>query len=110
DVTRMITAGVDKTAKLWELAKLPVGMTGGKDLDKPTATMTLPAAAESVSLSPNGQRVAVGVVVSGKEQVRLFDATTGKEMLELGEAEGMPGRSLTFLPDHRTLVAGLAGP
>src|SRR6202020_1590219 len=85
----------------------PAGKTGGKELDKAEATVVVPAVPESVSLSPNGQRIAVGfpAPVNGKETVRIYDAATGKELLDLGEGDGMPSRVVSFLPDSRSLLA-----
>jgi WD40 repeat protein len=109
DAGKLATVGADKAAQLYDLAKLPVGKTGGKELDKGTATMTLPAAAQSVSLSPNGLRIAIGFPAPpiGKETVRLYDAVTGKEILDLGDQDGLPSRVIGFQADNRTLlVAG----
>jgi WD40 repeat protein len=130
----VVTVGADKdkTARIWELAKLPVGKTGGKELHKAAVTVTLPTEAQSVSLSPNGQRIAVGfpappqrsggpgatlrvpgelkaaaerTMKKGKETVRLYDAATGKELLDLGDSDGLPSRMVSFLADNRTLLA-----
>jgi WD40 repeat protein len=107
DGARMVTTGADKTARLWDLAKLPAGKTGGKDVDPAAATITLPVAAQAVSLSPNGQRIAVGfpAPMGGKETIRLYDSASGKELLDLGDTDGMPSRVVGFLPDSRTLLA-----
>jgi WD40 repeat protein len=107
DGARLATVGADKTARLWEFAKLPAGKTGGKELDKPSGTATLPAAPSSVGLSPNGLRLAVGFpgMKKEKETVRVYDAASGKELLDLGAVDGLPSRVVSFLPDNRTLLA-----
>jgi WD40 repeat protein len=107
DGGKLATVGADKTAQVYDLAKLPMGKTGGKELDKAAVTITLPAAAQTVSLSPNGLRIAIGfpAPAAGKETVRLYDTATGKEILDLGDQDGLSSRVLGFLPDNRTLLA-----
>ena len=103
DASRLVTVGKDKTLRLWDIAKLPTGQTPGKDLSSPLLSIALPGEPISLALSPNGQRIAVGLLVAGKEQVRLHDGQTGKEWQVLEET--VPARSLTWLADNRTLLA-----
>jgi WD40 repeat protein len=107
DSARLATIGADKTARLFDLAKLAAAKTGGKELDAAAVTVALPEAPQSVSLSPNGLRLAVGFPApkDGKETVRLYDTATGKEVLDLGEGDGLPSHGLHFLADNRTLLA-----
>ncbi len=107
DANRLVTIGADRAAHVWELNKLAPGKRGGKELDKPAITVSLPALAQSVSISPNGLRIAIGFPApeAGKETVRIYDAVTGKELLDLGEVDGLPSRVVGFLPDNRTLLA-----
>jgi WD40 repeat protein len=106
DGNRLVTAGADKAARAWDLTTpLPGKRGAGKELDKPLRTMALPASAVSVSLTPNGQRMVVGVQAGGKDQAHIFDVLSGKELLALGEGAGFPVRALQFLGDSRTLLA-----
>jgi WD40 repeat protein len=107
DAGKIVSVGADRVARLWDLSKLPAAKSGGKEIDKAALEMPLPDKCEPLtcSLNPVGTRLAVGVAIAGKEQVRVFDAATGKELIALGEADGMPGRSLSWLADGRSLVA-----
>ncbi len=107
DASKVVSIGADRVARLWDMSKLPAAKSGGKEADKAALEMPLPATGEPLacSLSPSGARFAVGVSIAGKEQVRVFDTATGKELIALGEADGMPGRSLAWLADSRSLVA-----
>jgi WD40 repeat protein len=114
DGARLATVGADKTARVWDLAKLAANTSprrvgkAGKELDAAAVTLALPAAAQSVALSPNGARLAAGFPApeEGKETVRVYDAGAGKELLDLG---GLPSRVVGFLADNRTLLAAGAG-
>src|SRR5262249_26481861 len=81
--------------------------SAGKDVDKNALEMTLPAAAEALALSSDGKRIAVGVAgeKAGQDRVAVFDLTTGKELITLGDPNGLAGRSLAFLSDSRTLLS-----
>jgi WD40 repeat protein len=99
DGLKIVSIGADKTVKLFTL--------GGKDEDKPTSTFTLTAPAQSVAISANGARVAVGVTEGKEYFLRVFDLAAGKELVALSDHAGAIG-SLTFLADNRTLVSGSA--
>jgi WD40 repeat protein len=96
DAARLVTVGADKAARVWDRSRPPV--------EKPVVSISLPAAPSSVSVTPNGQRLAVGHAADGKEQVRVYDAASGRELLALGEDGTTPARSLGFLADGRTLI------
>jgi WD40 repeat protein len=94
DATRLVSCGADKTVKIFTLA--------AKE-EKPVV-LTLPAAASSVTLSPNGQRIAVAVAGEKTSRVHVFDAANGKELHVFAEHAGeIP--TLSFLADNRTLVS-----
>ncbi len=97
DASRLATVGADKFLHIWDLYRPPI--------EKPLVSRTLPAEPISVSLVPNGARVAVGIQAAGQERVLLIDSSTGKDLLELGENGTMPARTLQFLGDQRTLLA-----
>jgi WD40 repeat protein len=100
DGTRIVSAGADKTVKVWKLEAKPE--------DKPIL-FSLPSAASAVTISPNGQRLAVAFKEKDRNQIRVVDMTTGKELETLtGQAETV--RSLAFLADNRTLVSADEGP
>ena len=96
DAKTLATTGADKTAKVWNLAD-------GKVL----ATITLKAVPESVTLSPDGKKVAVGVTEDGKNLVRVFDAKTGQELQTFTDHKGtIP--AVAFHTDNKTLVSASA--
>jgi WD40 repeat protein len=98
DGTRMATAGDDKNVKVWNLQ--------AKD-DKPAAEFKVPDPAQSVTISPNGQRVAVACAEKPGNPVRVFDVAAGKEVFILPDHTG-PVPALTFLGDNRTLLSASA--
>ncbi len=99
DSGRIVTAGADSAARVWDWAKMPANQAAGKEIGKALVTMPLPAKALAVTVSPNGQRIAVAVA---GEKVALFEAGTGAQWLTIEE---MPARVLSFLADNRTLLA-----
>jgi WD40 repeat protein len=96
DGAKIASTGADKTVKVWTLA----GTADGKE-EKPQI-IDLPAAAEAVAFSPNGQQIAVSVPGT-KGKVRVYDAG-GKELLALDGHAG-PVHALEFLADNRTLLS-----
>jgi WD40 repeat protein len=101
DGQRLVTAGADKTVKVWSL---PPVKAGTKDDGKPQATFPLTGAAQSVAISPNGQRVAVSAGDAKDSTVRVFDIGLGREILVIPGHNG-PVHDLSFLGDNRTLVS-----
>ncbi len=109
DGKRVLTASVDKTARLWDAET-------GKELFAlvPTTAVTAPPAmglpgpdpqaglVDSVAISPDVSRLATG----GHDQiVRVWDATTGKELLAL-KGHGPGARKVAFSPDGKRLAVG----
>jgi WD40 repeat protein len=95
DAAKAATAGADKSAKVWTLAD-----------GKAVATVSLAGAAHAVAISPNGARLAVAYTEGSANKLRVYDATSGRDLQALPDAAG-PVRSLLFLADNRTLlVAG----
>jgi WD40 repeat protein len=98
DATRLASCSADKTLKVWTLP------AAGQPGEGKAALIKLPAAASAVTMSADGQRVAVAVAGEKTSRVHVFDATSGKELLVPAEHAGaIP--SLTFLADNRTLVS-----
>jgi WD40 repeat protein len=86
----IVSAGVDKTLKLWEL----VGREGSPGYGHT-------AAVNGVAVSPDGKLVASG---SADHSVRLWEAATGKELFTFtGHADTVT--ALAFTPDGKTLVS-----
>ena len=107
DSSRIVTAGADKAARVWDWAKMPASKPAAKDLEKAALEMSLPDSAETVTLAPNNQRIAVSVPGEkpGEGRVHVFDGS-GKALVVLGEGDALPGAVLSFLADSRTLLAG----
>ena len=100
-----VTASVDKTARVWDLA----------DPGKPAQVLRPPQDAGNhgklyaVALSPDGETVAVGGWTSPEnesEAIYLFERRSGKLLRRLG---GLPQviYHLAFSPDGRSLAASL---
>ncbi|MCS6851992.1 MAG: hypothetical protein NZ700_12585 [Gemmataceae bacterium] len=88
-----LAAVADKTLKVWNLAE-----------GQPLLEQTLPAAADSVALSPNGSRVAVAFADAGAFPIRVIDVARGQELQSFSE-HAAPVRALAFASDNRTLVS-----
>ena len=90
----LATAGVDATAKLWDLPSGEERLTlRGHD-----------APVRQVAISPDGSRIATA---SDDGTARLWDATSGRELLVLTPHDGLV-YGVAFSPDDRLLAT--AGP
>lgn len=98
DGTKLVSFGADKQIKLWNPAAAKP-----EDANKPLAVIPAPAAPQSIALSPNGQRLALG----DGANVRIFDTGSAKEIQLLSE-HAAPVKTLAFLADNRTLATGSA--
>jgi WD40 repeat protein len=87
---RVVTASLDKTARLWDIAS-------GKQIGEP---MKHEAVVTSAQFSPDGQRV---VTASGDNTARLWDAATGKQIGEPMTHEAVVN-SAEFSPDGQPVV------
>jgi WD40 repeat protein len=58
---------------------------------------------EAVALSPDGTRIALGLLGG---PISLLDAATGRERRRIEEYHSLGERTLAFSPDGKTLVAG----
>jgi WD40 repeat protein len=98
DATSIVSCSADKTVRIFTLP----AKVGAKE-EKPVI-IKLSGAASAVTLSANGQRVAVAVSGEKTSRVHVFDAASGKELLALADRAGtIP--SLSFLADNRTVVS-----
>src|SRR5262245_8371166 len=98
DWAKIATSGADKTVKVWNVAD-----------GKPLATVSLPAPAVRIAVSPNGARLAVAGNSGKGFQVTAYDAATGKTLMSLDETYPAVA-ALAFAPDNRgvTIVADKA--
>jgi WD40 repeat protein len=92
DGSRFASIGTDKALNIY---------TGAEE--KPL-TISLPAAASAVSLSPNGLRVAAALAAPESGKTLVFDAITGKPVLTFADHTAAV-TGLAFLGDNRTLVS-----
>jgi WD40 repeat protein len=96
DGARIASAGSDKNVKVWNVAD-----------GKVAATLAVSGPVHSLAFSPNGQRVAVGLVEGKEFPIRVYDVALGREVQMLADHTA-PVTSLGFQGDNRTLVtAGL---
>jgi WD40 repeat protein len=103
DGTRLVTASADKSVKVWSLAP-PMKGAKPKEEETPQAVFELAGVPESVTLSPNGTRVAVAVAEKTAHPIRVFDAGTRQELLVITDHTAeVP--ALAFQADNRTLVS-----
>ena len=70
---------------------------------KTSAAIALPAVVQSLSLSPNAQRIAVALQDGPNNVVRVHDIALGKDVQIFTEHTG-PVKTLQYLGDGRTLV------
>jgi WD40 repeat protein len=101
DGTKIISAGADNHVKVWLLTPPKPGAAAE---EKPAADLTLAGAPHSLTISPNGARLAVGYTDKAASSIRVLDLATGKDLMNLAEHAG-PVRVLAFQPDNRTLVS-----
>ncbi len=95
DATKIATASADKNVKIWTIA------------DGKFTPLALPAAVQSLSLSPNGQRVAIALQDGAKNVIRIHDLAFGKDVQTFEDHAG-PLKALQYLGDNRTLVTASA--
>lgn len=102
----LVTASVDKTARVWNL-------TDGRQVMalRPPIGEGREGQLYAVALSPDGQTAAVGgstQIGKGMMSIYLFDRSSGRLLRRLG---GLPDAvtHLAFSPDGRTLAATLVG-
>jgi len=101
DGKRFISGSYDNTVKLWDIAS-------GQEL------RTFSGHTEwvsSVAFSPDGKRLlsgtgkGTGIANSGKGEIKLWDAESGKEIKSFpGHSQGI--NSVAFSPDGKTVVSG----
>lgn len=95
DGTKIASAGADKSVKIWTVA------------DGKATTISLPAIAQGISLSPNGQRVAIALAEGPGNVIRVHDLGLGKDVQIFADHAG-PIKALRFLGDGRTLISASA--
>lgn len=94
DETKLLTGAIDRTARLWDLARGKMERVFGNH------KMGL----GSVAFSPDGKLIATG---SWDDTVHVWEAATGNELMVLdGHQAGV--QAVEFAPDGRTL-ASLSG-
>jgi WD40 repeat protein/serine/threonine protein kinase len=97
DSKRIVTAGGDNTARVWD------AMTGALQLE-----LKEQAADEDVNcaaFSPDGARIAAAFRAGDAAIVKLWDARTGKALLDW-KAHGYYVKRLAFSPDGTRLLTG----
>jgi WD40 repeat protein len=99
DSGKLISAGADKTIKVWNLTMLD------KDKEiKPLATIPVKGEPQSVSVSPDGNRLAVAVAEDKANLVRVYDVGSGKELQTLRDHKGAIS-VLAFHTDNKTILS-----
>jgi WD40 repeat protein len=96
DGHRLVTASLDKSARVWDLRRLK-----GPPLQTMYSDLT---GLRSVALSPDEKRIAVGDDLGRPRKVKLFDANSGQEVAVLDGPQSSIV-DLAFRRDGNTLVA-----
>lgn len=98
----LVTASDDKTARVWSLANGELLTTL-----RPPSGLGNEGNLYAVSMSPDGDMIAVGGWTDEDNSVYLFDRASGRMIRRLA---GLPAvvSSLAFNPDGRILAVGLA--
>lgn len=86
------SAGVDRTAKLWDAQTGDIIRTYSGHEDR----------VQSANFSPDGTRLATA---SNDQTVRIWEVATGEELLKIN-AHDIEARSVNFSPDGKSLVTG----
>jgi eukaryotic-like serine/threonine-protein kinase len=97
DETKIVTAGADKTARLWEAAT-------GRPLGAP---MKHDAAVGAVAFSPDGTKIATASGTLKKGEARLWEAATGKPLGTPMEHDGVV-YAVVFSPDGTKIATASA--
>jgi len=101
DGTKIVTAGSDNKVKTWSLVAPKPEIPPD---DKPLSIVNLNGPPQSVTISPNGARLAVAFSEKTKSAIGVFDTASGKELMAFPDMTGAI-RALAFQGDNRTLLA-----
>ena len=95
DGSRLATHGGDQTVRIWDISTpLNTGLAAGKQLLSLSAPAVFPIAL-CLGFSPDGQRI---TAAAGGGTAKVWDATTGKELLILG-CHPQNANGAVFSPD-----------
>jgi len=99
DGKQLVSASVDKTIRIWDLAT-------GKTVRMIRGEMSPgdPGKIYTMALSPNGKWLAAGGW-TGSNEIRLYDFATG-ELVTLLKGHGNVVHGLAFSPDSKYLISG----
>jgi DNA-binding beta-propeller fold protein YncE len=104
DGTKVATASLDFTARLWDAktGKTLLTLKGQDDRAEDTSTSVIPAGIWSVAFSPDGRRLAT----SGSDRlIRIWDTKSGRQLKRL-EGHTQLVFTLAFSPNGNTLASG----
>jgi WD40 repeat protein len=105
DGRHLATGGHEGTLKVWDFESLRAG-----EAKAPVHTLVNdpPAPVPSMAFSPDGRRLATAIGgAAGPHGAKVWDASTGRELLSLGGHTGRVSR-VAFSPDGRRLVSASA--
>ena len=95
---RTVASGdLEGTVRFWDA-------TTGKSLRTLTVTKSSVYSVDSIAFSPDGQSLASGAL--HHDQFRIWDVTTGEQLLTITRGHSNRVNSMAFSPDGRTLASG----
>lgn len=100
----IIVAGSDGTPRLYKMHREEKRVIGD-DANRIRQFDPMTGRISTIRFSPDGLKVAAASSLDGKGQVRVYDANTGKTLIDCEGVNG-PAYTVTWTPDGKTIASG----